>query len=126
MPINYLDFKGSLEDDANGLFDEDGEVLSNLFTVSPKMYAVISKDLTPLVPDKFEGVVIHFSPKKILTENEQAKPDHVDQDDDDGEKVNKDWISIGLRKLDYCDADGNEKKIIVLASQPFTEDEEQQ
>lgn len=124
MPINYLDFKGSLEDDANGLFDEDGNVLSNLFTVSPKMYAVISKDLTPLVPDKFEGVVIHFSPKKILTENEQAKPDHVDQDGDDGEKVNKDWISIGLRKLDYCDADGNEKKIIVLASQPFTEDEE--
>jgi len=28
-------------------------------------------------------------------------------------------LNIKLRELDYCDADGNEKKILVLASQPY-------
>jgi hypothetical protein len=28
-------------------------------------------------------------------------------------------LNIKLRELDYCDTDGNEKKILVLASQPY-------
>jgi|TARA_B110000495_G_C22829384_1_gene483954 hypothetical protein len=28
-------------------------------------------------------------------------------------------LNIELRELDYCDTDGNEKKILVLASQPY-------
>tara|TARA_B100000902_G_scaffold399259_1_gene469304 strand:- start:3641 stop:3955 length:315 start_codon:yes stop_codon:yes gene_type:complete len=31
-------------------------------------------------------------------------------------------LTIALRKVDYCDSDGKEYKMLVLCSEPFTED----
>jgi hypothetical protein len=125
MPIKFLDFKGSLEDDLDGLFSDDGNITSSVFTVCPKLYAVINRDLIASIPDKYEGVVINLNPKSIQTSDGVTKPNHTN-DPSATEKIQKDWLAIELRKLDYCDADGNEKKIIVFASQPFSEDEQTQ
>jgi len=124
MPIKFLDFRGSLEDDLDGLFDDDGNIISSAFTVCPKLYAVINKDLIASIPDKYEGIVINLNPKSIQTQDGATKPYHTD-DPNAQEKVQKNWLTVELRKLDYCDADGNEKKMIVFASQPFTEEEQE-
>ena len=63
------------------------------------------------------GITLDINTREIFDENDVE----IDYDNPPvREKINGNkQLIMKLRQIDYCDVDGNEKKILVFASEPF-------
>lgn len=63
------------------------------------------------------GITLDINTREIFDENDVE----IDYDNPPvREKINGNkQLTMKLRQIDYCDVDGNEKKILVFASEPF-------
>ena len=62
-----------------------------------------------------EGITATGVNKKVVFDVNQKKVLGVSP-------VTGDKLTIALREVDYCDSDGNEYKILVLCSEPYSKD----
>lgn len=62
-----------------------------------------------------EGIEATGVEKKVVFDINQQKVLGVSP-------VSGDKLTIALREVDYCDSDGNEYKMLVLCSEPYSED----
>lgn len=123
--IERINMKSPLESDGTGLLDNSNSKFqekSKESTLSIKLYAASQKEIATGVPDNYEGILVDLNTRIIRDAEYKSTPSHLG--DNDSSSSSDDWLTIALRKLDYCDADGNEKSILVFASQPFTEEED--
>lgn len=122
--IERINMKSPLESDGTGLLDNSNsrfQEKSKESTLSIKLYAVSQKEIATGVPDNYAGIIVDLNTRIIRDADYKSNPSHLG--DNNSSSSSDDWLTIALRKLDYCDADGNEKSILVFASQPFTEEE---
>jgi len=122
--IERINMKSPLESDGTGLLDSTNSSFqekSKDSTLSIKLYAVTQKEIATGVPENYEGILVDLNTRIIRDAEYKSNPSHLGNES--SSSSSKDWLTIALRKLDYCDADGNEKSILVFASQPFTEEE---
>lgn len=64
------------------------------------------------------GITLDINTREVFDENDVE----IDYDNPPvREKINENkQLVMKLRQIDYCDVDGNEKKILVFASEPFS------
>lgn len=121
--IERIDMKSPVESDGQGLLDNTNtqfDEKAKESTPSIKLYAVTQKSIAVGVPEKYEGILVDLNTRIIRNTDYKATPSHLGNSGNSSSS--NDWLTIALRKLDFCDAEGNEKSILVFASQPFEEE----
>lgn len=85
-------------------------------TPSIKLYSASESTIVDNLPGDFDGILVDINTRIINNQDDSSTPDHIE-----GQTISGNWLTIALRKLDFCDVDGNKKSILVFASQPFDE-----
>lgn len=115
--IERTNMRNPLESDGTSFLNNDLSSFSSAnSTPSIKLYSVSEGGIVNDLPQGFDGILVNINTRVINDQDESSTPDHID-----GQTISGNWLTIALRKLDFCDADGNKKSILVFASQPFDE-----
>lgn len=115
--IEHTNIKKPLESDGTSFLNDDLVSFSSAnSTPSIKLYSASEGAIVDNLPEGFAGILVNINTRIINGQDDNSTPDHIE-----GRTVSGDWLTIALRKLDFCDADGNKKSILVFASQPFDE-----
>ena len=105
-----------LEKDTTGLVIGEGSPGEQI-----NAFGILADDYFPQDNEQYKGTGIKFQVyTRHVVDEKDAELTPQYQGEDSRKKINNgEPIVIKLRQIDYCDAEGNQKKILVMCSQPF-------